>query len=83
MGSHRVQNRIRKLRFDGDEMTQQELAAKVGVTRQTIITIENGKYCPSLELAFKIAGAFGVRIEDVFSYPEPENPVSSTEKRSE
>jgi putative transcriptional regulator len=83
MGGHRVQNRIRKLRFEGNEMTQQELAAKVGVTRQTIITIENGKYCPSLELAFKIARAFGVRIDDVFTYPEPETPVSGSEKQEE
>ena len=68
MGNHQVKNRIRALRFNANEMTQAELAAKVGVTRQTIITIENGKYSPSLELAFRIAAAFGVRIEEVFSY---------------
>lgn len=68
MGSHLVTNRMRKLRFDLNEMTQQELAAKVGVTRQTILTIESGKYCPSLELAFKIAEALGGKIEDVFCY---------------
>ncbi len=78
MGDHRVQNRIRKLRFDKGEMTQQELASKAGVTRQTIITIENGRYCPSLKLAFKIAGAFGMRIEDVFIYPDQGNPASGT-----
>jgi putative transcriptional regulator len=72
MGSHRVVNRIRALRFNAGEMTQAELAEKVGVTRQTIITIEHGKYCPSLELAFRIAGAFGLGIDEVFSYEPPE-----------
>lgn len=74
MASHLLTNRIRKLRFECGEMTQQALAAKVGVTRQTILTIENGKYCPSLELAFKISEAFGVRIEDVFIYAGKDNP---------
>ena len=68
MSDHQVQNRIRSLRFNANEMTQAALAAAVGVTRQTIITIENSKYCPSLELAFKIAGVFGLPIEEVFSY---------------
>lgn len=61
-----IGNNIRKLRFHHNEMTQQELAERVGVTRQTIIAIENGKYSPSLELAFRIALAFSVRLEEVF-----------------
>ena len=64
---------IRKLRFESDEMTQQALADRVSVTRQTIIAIESGKYCPSLPLAFKIAQAFGKTIEDVFLYDEAED----------
>jgi putative transcriptional regulator len=63
-----ITNNIRKLRFFANEMTQQELAEKTGVSRQTIIAIEAGKYSPSLELAFKIADAFGVPIGEVFSY---------------
>jgi putative transcriptional regulator len=65
-----IENRIRRLRFDNDEMTQQDLAERVGVTRQTINAIELGKYSPSLEVAFKISRVFGVPLEDVFSYPE-------------
>jgi putative transcriptional regulator len=61
-------NRIRRLRFDNGEITQQALAERVGVTRQTIIALESGKYVPSLLLAFRIAAAFGVRVEDVFLY---------------
>ena len=61
-----IRNTIRRLRFDEDEMTQQELADKVGVTRQTINAIEAGKYSPSLEVAFRIAAAFGVPLEQVF-----------------
>ncbi|HSV99891.1 MAG TPA: helix-turn-helix transcriptional regulator [Sedimentisphaerales bacterium] len=61
-------NRIRRLRFDHGEITQQQLADKVGVTRQTIIAIEAGKYAPSLPLAFRIAKAFDVGVEDVFQY---------------
>lgn len=63
-----ISNNIRKLRFFANEMTQQALAEKTGVSRQTIIAIEAGKYSPSLELAFKIADAFGVPISEVFSY---------------
>lgn len=63
-----ILNNIRKLRFYHNEMTQQELAKKTGVTRQTIIAIENGKYSPSLELAFRIANVFETKLEDVFSY---------------
>jgi putative transcriptional regulator len=63
-----VQNNIRKLRFFHDEMTQKELAKRVGVTRQTIIAIEGAKYAPSLELAFRIAYVFDCPLEEVFSY---------------
>lgn len=61
-------NRIRRLRFDNGEMTQEELANRVGCTRQTINAIEAAKYGPSLELAFKIADEFGVEINEVFQY---------------
>jgi putative transcriptional regulator len=61
-----ITNRIRRLRFDHGEMTQQELAEKVGVTRQTIIALEAGKYTPSLALAFRLARAFGKGVEEVF-----------------
>ena len=63
-----IHNNIRTLRFNHDEMTQQELAKKVGVSRQTIIAIEKGKYSPSLELAFLIANAFNTKLESVFIY---------------
>jgi len=63
-----ISNRIRRLRFDHSEMTQQALADGAGVTRQTIIALEAGKYVPSLLLAFRIAGVFGVALEDVFQY---------------
>ena len=68
----RVTNRIRALRFAAGEMTQAELADRVGTTRQTIIAIEQGKYSPSLEVAFRIAHALGVPLDDVFSYPQEE-----------
>jgi len=68
MGKGRIGNNIRKLRFFRDEMTQQQLAEKVGVTRQTIIAMEQDKYSPSLELAFRIARIFEVPLEEVFSY---------------
>ena len=63
-----ITNNIRKLRFFANEMTQQELAEKAGASRQTIHAIETGKYSPSLELAFRIADAFGVKISEVFDY---------------
>ena len=66
----KIGNRIRRLRFDHDEMTQQELASRVGCTRQTIIALEQGKYVPSITLAFQIARAFSVTVEDVFQYEE-------------
>lgn len=68
-----ITNNIRRLRFFANEMTQHQLAEKVGASRQTIIAIEAGKYAPSLELAFRIADAFGVEISDVFSYDAKEN----------
>jgi putative transcriptional regulator len=72
-----IRNLIRRLRFDHGEMTQQELAVRVGVTRQTIIALEAGKYVPSLLLAFRLARAFGVSIEGVFQYQdgEPGSPA--------
>jgi len=66
----RIRNRIRRLRFDHDEMTQEELANRAGCTRQTIIALEQGKYVPSIELAFGIARALGVTLEEVFQYEE-------------
>jgi len=66
-----VTNRIRALRFAAGEMTQAELAERIGVTRQTVIAIEQGRYSPSLEMAFQIARVFGVGLDDVFAY-EPE-----------
>lgn len=68
MSDYTIKNNIRKLRFFNNEMTQQELAKKTGVSRQTIVAVENSKYSPSLELAFKIALALGVRLEEVFEY---------------
>jgi putative transcriptional regulator len=67
-----VTNSIRSLRFASGEMTQADLADRVGVTRQTIIAIEQGRYSPSLEVAFQIARALGVRLDDVFQYPDEE-----------
>jgi len=64
----RIRNDIRRLRFDRGEMTQQDLADRIGVTRQTVIAIEQAKYSPTLELAFKIAAVFGRPLEDVFHY---------------
>lgn len=73
-----ITNHIRTLRFFANEMTQQELAENAGASRQTIVAIEAGKYSPSLELAFRIAAAFGVPITDIFEY----NTVGETEKES-
>lgn len=69
-----VQNRIRQLRFGANEMTQQQLATSIGVTRQTVNAIEGGKYSPSLEVAFRIAQTFACPLEDVFQYQENEKP---------
>lgn len=69
----RVTNRIRALRFEHDELTQAQLANALGVTRQTVIAIEQGRYSPSLEVAFQIARVFKVGLEDVFQYPEEDS----------
>jgi putative transcriptional regulator len=74
MNDDHISNQIRRLRFDHGEMTQQELADKAGVTRQTILAIEAGKYAPSLPLAFRIARAFNTSVESVFQYPDGEAP---------
>jgi len=63
-----IQNNIRRLRFDYEEMTQQELADRIGVTRQTVNAIELGKYSPSLEVAFQIADVFDVKLDKVFQF---------------
>ena len=68
MTRSRIRNNIRKLRFHCSEMTQQQLAEKVGVTRQTIVAIEGDKCSPSLDVAFRIARVFGVPLEEVFQY---------------
>jgi putative transcriptional regulator len=75
MGERQVRNKIRRMRFNHNEMTQEQLAQKVGVTRQTIIAIESAKYSPSLELAFRIALVFGVPLGDVFSYTSEDEPA--------
>jgi putative transcriptional regulator len=66
-----ITNGIRKLRFEHAEMTQQELADRIGVTRQTVNAIEAGKYSPSLEVAFRIAKVFALRVDEVFQFAEP------------
>jgi putative transcriptional regulator len=68
----RVTNEIRRLRFANGEMTQADLAQRIGVTRQTIIAIEQGRYSPSLEMAFQIALVFDVPLDDVFQYQSQE-----------
>lgn len=75
MGSSQISNNIRTLRFFNDEMTQEELAKKVGVTRQTIIAIEKAKYSPSLELAFRIAHVFEAPLEEVFTFDPEDDPI--------
>lgn len=68
----RVTNTLREIR-DRSGLTQAEVAARVGVTRQTLIAIEQGKYSPTLELAFRLCNVYGVRIDDAFTYPEEES----------
>lgn len=77
MSNSPIQNNIRTLRFHAGEMTQQELADKVGVSRQTIVAIEKGNYSPSLELAFRIAHFFNTTLEEVFTY----TPVEEKSKK--
>ena len=76
-----ISNNIRKLRFYNNEMTQLDLAKKTGVTRQTIVAIENCKYSPSLELAFRISNVFKTKFEDVFSYEIIEEKDKKEEKK--
>jgi len=73
MGKSKISNNVRKLRFNHDEMTQQQLAEKVGVTRQTIVAIEKEKYSPSLELAFRIAHVFNLPLEEIFTFKSEAN----------
>jgi putative transcriptional regulator len=73
-----IRNNIRRLRFDASEMTQAELAEKIGVTRQTLLAIEAAKYSPTLELAFKIAKVFGVPLDEVFQYGDEAETVERT-----
>jgi putative transcriptional regulator len=80
MGPGKVRNTIRKLRFEAGEMTQQQLADQVGVTRQTIVAIEGAQYAPSLELAFRISAAFNKPLEEIFRY---ENGPSARSSRRE
>lgn len=75
MAKARIRNRIRRLRFEHGEMTQQELADRAGCTRQTIIALEQSKYVPSLSLAFKIARVFDISLEKVFEYVEERGTV--------
>ena len=72
MAAPPLKNQVRRLRFDHAEMTQQQLADRVGVTRQTIAAIEQNKYAPSLEAAFRIARVFGLGVDDVFQWVEEE-----------
>ena len=72
MSGTRIQNRIRRLRFDNGELTQEALANQVGITRQTVIALEAGKYAPALELAFRLAHAFGVGVDEVFQWQPDE-----------
>ncbi len=78
MSKIEITNNIRRLRFDRGEMTQQELADSIGVTRQTVNAIELGKYSPSLEVAFRIAHTFDVNLEEVFQFVVDGKPHEST-----
>ncbi len=74
MKNSELRNQVRRLRFENGQMTQQQLAEKAGVTRQTIIAIEASNYAPSLPLAFRIARAFNLRVEQVFQYQQDDGP---------
>lgn len=78
MPKSELKNRVRRLRFEHGEMTQQELAQRVGVTRQTIIAVEQGKYAPSLPLALRLARVFGVAVEDIFQLEGGPSPKCLT-----
>lgn len=73
MGDVIIRNRIRQLRFEAGGMTQQDLAERIGITRQTVIALEKGRYYPSLELAFRIARQFTLPLEQVFRYEEDDS----------
>lgn len=81
MSKDHIQNNIRRLRFFKDEMTQQELADEVGVTRQTIAAIESGKYAPTLELAFRIASLFETSLDEVFTYDAAKDKFKKRKKK--
>ena len=81
MAKEFISNSIRKLRFMNNEMTQQQLADLVSVSRQTIVAMEKDKYSPSLELAFRIAHVFGVPFNEVFQYDPETDPVWTKKKR--
>ena len=81
MADNEIKNRIRRLRFENGQMTQQQLAQKAKVTRQTIIAIESGKYAPSLPLAFRIAKTFNQRVDEVFEYEQEENRTEDEERK--
>jgi len=83
MKATKVTNQIRTLRFHASEMTQQELATRIGVSRQTIVAIEKAKYSPSLELAFKIAKVFGVPLESVFSFDNEDKNTKTLQEDNE
>ncbi|MEQ9302264.1 MAG: helix-turn-helix transcriptional regulator [Cyclobacteriaceae bacterium] len=80
MGKDHIQNKIKTLRFFRDEMTQQQLADQVGVTRQTLAAIESGKYFPTLELAFRIANVFDVTLDEVFTYDSEKDKFKKRKK---
>jgi putative transcriptional regulator len=82
MNKGRIRNNVRKLRFLGSEMTQQELAEKIGVTRQTVIAIEQDKYSPSLDVAFRIAHVFAVPLEEVFQYETADGESQTSQSRA-
>ena len=80
MSKDHIQNKVRTLRFFRDEMTQQQLADEVGVTRQTLAAIESGKYFPTLELAFRIAKVFNVTLDEVFTYDSSKDKYKKRKK---
>ena len=81
MSKEHIQNNIRKLRFFKDEMTQQALADEIGVTRQTIVAIEKGKYPPTLEIAYRIAHVFEVELSEVFSYDHTQDKFKKRNRK--
>ncbi|MEM8934871.1 MAG: helix-turn-helix transcriptional regulator [Pseudomonadota bacterium] len=82
MASLPITNQIRLLRFQNGEMTQEDLAQRIGMTRQTVAAIEKGKYAPSLEAAFRIASVFGVTLGDVFQYDQDADPITTKQRKN-